>query len=341
MKKLLCMILALAMVFSLAACGGTTASETKTDTPADAPTTTTADPVVIKFGYLGSEGDTKHITALKFKELVEERTEGRYILDLYPNGVLGNERDLIEGVKMGSIGMCFTASTVLANFVPVLMVCDMPYLFKDTAHADRVYMGEIGQELIDAVDEAGFKCMAIMETDFRNMSNNTRPVESVEDVAGLRIRVMENALHQELWAALGADAPAMSWTDAYTSVQQGAIDGLELTSIQTRDNDMPAICRYYAITQHIYTPMVMLMNQGIWDKIPEADQEIINQAIEETGIYSREVTRQQEAEALEELSSQFEVVTYPDLSAFREKMAVVYEAHADEYGDLLTRIQNA
>ncbi len=206
MKKLLAAVLATVMLLGVTACGN------KNDTPAaDGDNTGTTSTTVLKMGHVYSETYPMHLAMLAMADEVYEKTEGRYKIEICANSSLGNESDLNEGVNIGTVDMAFTATTPLANIVPDLACLDLPYLIQDSAHADAVFFDEsspIRASLINSIDSAGFKTLALVENGFRQLYTNKK-VASTADLKGLKIRVMENPLHLELWNALGASPTAL------------------------------------------------------------------------------------------------------------------------------------
>ena len=297
--------------------------------------------VIIKAGHVVSTSDNYHLGLTKMGELINERTNGRYKIEVYPNAQIGSERDLVEGIQLGSVGMCVVATAPVANFAPELGVVELPFLIKDFAHADRVFMGPIGNELCDKVSaSAGVKCLGLWENGFRSMVNTKRPINSVEDIKGLKIRTMENSAHQALWKSLGSDPVPMAWGDAYTAVQQGALDGLEnaitlLYSLKTAE-----ITKYLAVTEHLYSPAVVLMQENIWGKMSPEDQKIFTDTFAEVSIYEREVSRDAAAKAEEGLVAQGLQVTHPDKEGFRKATEGVKKDLSQKFSDVVARIES-
>lgn len=293
----------------------------------------------IKAGHVLATGSPYHMGMVKFGELVKTKTEGRYVIEIYPNGQIGSERDLIEGVQLGSVGMAIVASGPVSNFAPELAVVDLPFLFTGYEHADRVFKGNVGKYLAERVDEAGLKCLGFWENGFRDLTNSKHPVKSVSDVKGLKIRTMENAMHQALWKALGADPVPMAWGDAYTAMQQGAIDGQENPLPIILAMKVSEVNEYLAITEHVYAPAVLIINDRIWKKMSDTDKAAFNEAFKEAGDYERAVNRQQVSEAISKLESQSMQVTYPDKKEFRAATAGIKQKLASQFGNLVSRIE--
>lgn len=252
MKKLLAAVLATVMLLGVTACGN------KNDTPAaDGDNTGTTSTTVLKMGHVYSETYPMHLAMLAMADEVYEKTEGRYKIEIHANSSLGNESDLNEGVNIGTVDMAFTATTPLANIVPDLACLDLPYLIQDSAHADAVFFDEsspIRASLINSIDSAGFKTLALVENGFRQLYTNKK-VASTADLKGLKIRVMENPLHLELWNALGASPTAMAASEAMTGLQQGTMTLSRCSTLHMPPAALPS-CASTMSTPTTSTPAV-------------------------------------------------------------------------------------
>ena len=342
MKKIAAIICSAIMALSLAGCGGGSAQTTQAAGTGEtaAVATGSSDAIVIKLGNSVSEDSPYNIGAKRFKEIVEEKTDGRYEIQIYPNSQIGGERDLIEGVQMGSVGISITASAPVANFCKDLNVLEIPFLIRDYDHADKVLLGDIGKELGDKVSSsAGVKCLGFWDNGFRSLVTRDKKIEHVSDIQGLKIRTMENSYHQALWKALGADATPMAWGDAYTAVQQGALDGLEnaislLYSLKTAE-----ITKYLAVTEHLYSAGIVLMNQDIWNNMSAEDQAIFEEAFSEAGLYEREEARKLASEAEAGMAAEGLEVTHPDKQELYDATTEVRAELSKDFADLVAKIE--
>ena len=210
-----------------------------------------------------------------FAEDVKEKSEGRIEISVFHNGQLGSERDNIEACELGNLDMAVVNQSVLANFIPEIAAFDLPYVIEGAEHADQVFMGEIGQDFLKRLEKVELKGLGIWESGFRNLTNSKRDIGSAGDVKGLRIRVMENEIHQKLWKALGADPVPMAWSEAYTAMQQGAIDGQENPATVIDKNNVVEVNKYMAITEHVYSTVYVLMAPKTWDALSDEDRQII------------------------------------------------------------------
>ncbi|HCX95911.1 TRAP dicarboxylate transporter, DctP subunit [uncultured spirochete] len=293
----------------------------------------------IKLAHVVNEQDAFHLAATKFKELTEKYTNGEVKVTIFPNAVLGDERTLLERMKMGIVDAGVITSGPFVNFVPKFGVVDMPFLFRDAEHAYKVLDGPIGDKLFADLEPQGWKGLAWAERGFRNLTNNKRPINKPEDVAGLKIRLMQNPIYVDSFKALGANAVPMAWTEALTALQQHTIDGQEnplnvIVSFKLYESQ-----KYLAITRHAYAPAPIIMSMMTWKKLTPAQQTAVLKAAREAAQYERDYDNQNEAGWLKELADKGMVITRPDLSAFLKAVKPVYDTYSDKFGkDLINAI---
>lgn len=274
----------------------------------------------------------------RFAELIQERTDGKYEIEVYHNGQLGAEIDTIEGCQMGTIDIVVVNQSTLGNFLPEFQALDIPYLITSNEQADRVFLGEIGDEFLDKLSSVQLYGLGIWESGFRNLTNSKVDVESVEDVQGLKIRTMENLIHIDFWRAMGADATPMAWSEAYTAMQQGALDGQENPSTVILTNNVAQVNDRLAITEHAYSTVFLIMSPATWASLDAETQQIFLDTMKECSIEERAINRQMDAEAVAQLQEQGMTVTYPDKQGFIDAAADLYAEWEQEYGDIIARI---
>lgn len=295
----------------------------------------------IKVAHVVNEQDAFHIAAVKFKELTEKYTNGQVKITIFPNAVLGDERTLLERMKMGIVDAGVITSGPFVNFVPQFGVVDMPFLFRDPDHAYKVLDGKIGDKLFADLESQGWKGLAWAERGFRNLTNNKRPVNKPEDVVGLKIRLMQNPIYVDSFKALGANAVPMAWTEALTALQQKTIDGQEnplnvIVAFKLYESQ-----KYLALTRHAYAPAPIIMSLITWKKLTPDQQQAVVKAAREAAQFERDYDNRNEATWLKELESKGMVITRPDLAAFLKAVQPVYNSYANKFGkDLLDSILN-
>ncbi|ARC90422.1 C4-dicarboxylate ABC transporter substrate-binding protein [Rhodovulum sp. MB263] len=297
-------------------------------------------PVTLRLAHVVNEQDAYQVAAVAFRDLVAERSDGKISVEIVPNATLGDERTLLEGMQIGSVDMGLITNGPVANFVEEMAVFELPFLFPSDEAAYRVLDGEIGQELLDRLADVNLKGLAYAERGFRNLTNSKRPVATPADLDGLRIRVMENPVYTDSFRALGANAIPMAWTEALTAMQQGTIDGQENPINVVYSFKLNETQTYMTLTRHTYAPAIFVMGMPAWSKLPGAAQEIVLQSARDAAAAERAFNAETEAEQLAELKAAgMEVNESPDLAAFQQAVAPVYEKYGKKFGDILTRIQ--
>lgn len=296
---------------------------------------------VYRLGHVVNEKDGFHVAAVKFKELVEKRSNGRIKIQIYPNAQLGDERTLLEGLQMGSVDFAVITSGPISNFAPKFAVVDMPFLFKDAKTAYRVLDGSIGKDLLKELEKANLKGLAFAERGFRNLTNNKRPIHKPSDVKGLKIRVMQNPVYVDTFRALGANAVPMAWGDCLTALQQGTIDGQENPVNVIYAFKIYETQKYLAMTRHTYAPAVIMMGLNLWKQFSPSDQKLLLKCAQEAAEYERAWDNGQEAKQLDFIKAHGMTVTYPDLKAFRTAVKPVYDKYRPKFGNYLDRILKA
>lgn len=355
MKKALVLVLTGAMVLSCAACGGSSQNASATTAAAESAASTTAAETSAAASEGSSSGETitlrisqtnpeKYVLGRAcehWAELVKDATNGRIVIETYHSGTLGDERESAEACQAGNLDFAVVNTAVLENFVPDYGVFSLPYTFKSYDHADKVFMGDIGTEMLSKLDSVGLIGLCFWEQGFRELTNSKHPVNSLADVKGLRIRVMENKLHQELWNALGADAVPMSWGDAYTALQQGAIDGQENALVTIESNGVQEINKYLAMTDHIYGTNIVVASPQTWNSLSADDQKILKDCMDETNTWEREQARSDADSALDRMMEDGLEVTYPDKQEFIDATAGIREEYTQfkDYMDQITALE--
>lgn len=276
-----------------------------------------------------------------FAQDVREKSNGRIEISLFHNGQLGSERDNIEACELGNLDIAVVNQSVLANFIPEIAAFDLPYTIQDEAHADAVFLGPIGQDFLKRLDKVQLHGLGIWESGFRNLTNSKRAVSSVGDVAGLRVRVMENKIHQELWKALGADPVPMSWGDAYTGLQQGALDGQENPATVIDKNNVVEVNKHMAITQHVYSTVFIIMAPKTWESLTPEDQALITSCMAEANVAERVLSRAMDKAAIDTLESKGMKVTRPDKTEFIADTQAVRDMFGANYKETLERVAQA
>lgn len=278
-----------------------------------------------------------------FADLVEEKSEGELAIEIFPNGSLGGERDMVESLQVGSLDMVLTSTGPLGGFAPEINVVDLPFLFENREHAYKVLDGEIGQDLLSGLEDQSLKGLAWWENGFRHITNSQHPIEKPEDLKGLKIRTMENNVHMDSFKAMGADPTPMSFTELFTALQQGVVDGQENPVPIISTSRFYEVQDYLTLTGHFYSPAALLVSSQVFDGLSEDQQKALQEAASEGAEYEREIVAEMEDEMIADLKDQgMKIVEDVDKKAFQKATTSVYDQYSDQVGeDLIKQIQDA
>lgn len=279
---------------------------------------------VIKLGHGLDVSHPVHEAMTYMGELLAEKSGGRMQLKIYPSQQLGTERECLELLQIGSLGMTKVSVGVLENFVPDYKLFGLPFLFRDKEHAHNVLDGEIGKELLDASIGVRLKGMAFYDAGSRSFYTK-KPVNKPEDLEGLKLRVMESQTAMDMVRNLGGSPTPISWGELYTSLQQGIVDGAE--------NNLPSfylsrhyeVCKYFVMNEHTMLPDVLLISTSIWDGLDDQQRQWLDEAARESIPYERRAWEEAENHALEEIKKAGVEVIYPNKDPFREKVSGMYD----------------
>ena len=342
-RRFFSILMACAMLTGvLSGCGGTTSTDSGSAS-AEEESSGNGTAKVIQLGHVnpGTDEDNLQHTCLAFAEKLSELSNGTIEVKVVSDSQLGTDREMIEGMQMGTVDMVLCMNSSLGAFIPELQVFDLPYLF---ANRDQVYAvfddESIMQPLEDMLyEEVGVKMLGVFDNGFRNCLNNVRPINSVEDVQGMKLRLAENAIWSDCFKAFGASPTAMAFSEVYTACQQGTVDGFELPIASTYSGAYWEVCKYYSLTEHLFTALNLCMSGMTWDGFTEEEQQWIQEASDYAQTVNREYIQEVEAAWLEEISKNMEVNECADKSGFIEATQSVYDSYADVIGqDLLDTV---
>lgn len=289
--------------------------------------------LTLNVGFVGGPQAPEAIAMGQFAEDVAKATDGRIEVRLQGGGALGGDREVIEGVQLGTVEMTVVSTSIVANFVPALQVFDIPFLFRDFDHADAVLQGPIGQQILTDMPSQGLVGLAFGGMGFRQLTNNAKPVASAEDVPGLKIRTQQNEMHIEVWSALGVLPTPMAIPEVYTALQQGVVDGQENPIGAIINNRFGEVQKYVSLTNHAFTPLVVLISPSVWDGLSDEDKAILTKAANDAMDRNRKEVEAVAQSGLDTLRGQgMTVVEEVDLASFRGKLDGLYETYASRFG---------
>jgi tripartite ATP-independent transporter DctP family solute receptor len=317
-----------------------------------APNVASAKPIVIKFAHNGNTipEDPQNLACTAFKKMVEERTNGAIRVDIYPAAQLGDARTIVEGVQMGTIEMADIENGPMGRFVPEAMLWDLPFIFRDIDHAHNVLDGDVGKYVQKKYDDVGIRHLAYNDGGFRYFTNNVRPIRNMDDLQGLKIRVMESKVMIDTINAFGASAVPMAFGELYTALQQGVVDGQENPMNLIYSQRFYEVQKYLSLSGHFYYPRQYITNLNWFNNLSEEHQKIIAEAAKEACDIQREELAKYEIEMKKVLQEKGMEINEVDKTKFIEtSQEKIYPAYYEtigggdaDYGkELVQRIVNA
>lgn len=290
--------------------------------------------MTLNLGFVGGTNAPEAIAMGQFADEIKEKTDGRIEIRLQGGGALGGDREVIEGVQLGTVDMTVVSTSIVVNFAPEFAIFDIPFLFRDFDHAQAVLDGPIGQELLDGLPQKGLVGLAFGGMGFRELTNNVTPVRSPADVKGLKIRTQQNEMHIAVWRELGALPTPMAIPEVYTALQQGVVDGQENPVGAIINNRFGEVQKYISLTDHAFTPLVLLITPSVYSSLSEEDKQIFVAAAKNAMARNRKEVDKVLTSGLETLKSQgMTVVADVDKAAFRAKLDGIYAEFAKRFGE--------
>ncbi len=295
----------------------------------------------LKFGYLFSKNSQLGAGALAFADEIAARTGGRYAIDQYPNSALGGELEMLEGLRNGEIDLAFITGAPITSLIPEHGIFDIPFLFRDAAHAHAVLDSLIGRGYLDMFGRRKMVALAWGENGMRHLTNSLRPVRSPEDIRGLRLRVPQSEIMVRSFEALGAQAEQLAFPALYGALEAGRFDGQENPIATIESAKFARVQKHLTLTGHVYSTAVILMSQDAWDDLAEADRPAFVAAAQLGGTVSRRFAGNAEREGVQRLAGEgMQVVSTIERGAFVAALAPVTQAFARQFGaEIVERIK--
>tara|TARA_R100000908_G_scaffold56123_1_gene31478 strand:+ start:9130 stop:10140 length:1011 start_codon:yes stop_codon:yes gene_type:complete len=298
----------------------------------------------IRLAHALSTSHPVHIGMERMAKLVGEKSDGQLEIVIFPSQQLGSERETLELLQIGSIGMTKVSSAALENFVPELRVYSLPYLFQNDEHVLEVLNGEIGRELLLAGEDYWLRGLTYYDAGYRSFYTVNKPVESPEDLQGQKIRVMESQMSVNMVRELGGSPTPISWGELYTALQQGVVDGAENNPPSFLASRHYEVAKYYSLDEHLMLPDLLLISTLQWNNLSEQEQQWVQESADSSAAYQRQVWAEAEEEAMEIVQEAGVEVIYPDKEPFIEMTRPIYDSFKEsepEFYNLIQRIKDA
>ena len=280
--------------------------------------------IIIKAGHSAAATEPYQVGFEHFKKRVEELTKGKVEVQIFPNRALGNERDMIEGLLLGTVHVTAPSNAVMAGFVPETKVFDLPFLFRDRSHMYSVMDGPVGADLGDRMRAKGFRLLSYYEAGIRHIMTNKKALTKLEDLKGLKIRTMENPVHLDAFRAMGASPLPMAYGEVYTALQQGVIDGAEAANTNYEAQKFYEVAPNWAMVAWTTLVADFIMGEKFFQSLPADVQKAVVQAAQESAKVEREAYAKSEDVALAQLKTKGVKITTPDAEPFRKASQTVY-----------------
>ena len=344
MKRVLSVLLTLALATSLVACGGgqtsttSSAASNSNSSNSSGESGYTGGSYTISLGHICSETHSLHRACLEFEKFVEEQSGGAIAVELHPNSVLGGDEAMLESVALGTLTMVVPSASVMNVYVPAFGILAMPYLFTSTEDAFAAVDSGLGdllnQKLLDA--NVGLTNLGYNFNGIRNMTNGKHAIETVSDLSGLKMRCMSNEMFVTMFDLMGANATPMSFSELFTALQQGTVDGEENPASLIYESKFQEVQKYLSTTEHIYDFCTIIINSDFYNNLDEQAKAIVDKGVQTYLVdYQRELEVSENDEYIQKLADEGMEVTYitdEQKATFVDAVAPMYDNAAETFG---------
>jgi TRAP-type transport system periplasmic protein len=299
---------------------------------------TDAQSVTLRAGY-NTVMQYPHARAIeRFAHRVEERTGENLRIQTFPSESLGSERQMLEGIIAGNIDMAKVSTGVVTSFVPEFGLFDLPYVFRDVAHMMNVIKGPIGKQMSEKLEARGVKILFWMEQGTRSVYTTSKPIKSLDDLKGLKIRTIQSPIMADTITAFGARPTPMGFGELYMALKSGVVDGGENAPDALWYSKQYEVAKHYTLTNHFTSPVMFVMNKAKFDSLPKGFQDILSETASDTQEWAGELYSKVAADLLEKMKKNGVNVYTVDEAPFRQAAKSVIEKHAGRYSELLKQV---
>ena len=330
-KRVMLLCLCLSVTAALAACGGKKETAEENDAPE----------YVLTYAENQAEDYPTTKGAYRFAELVKERTGGKIVVQVNAGAVLGDEQSVVEQMQFGGIDFTRASLSSMGEFLPEINVLQMPYLYTGPDHMWKVLDGKIGDDFLDSFEDIDLIGLSWYDAGARNFYNSVRPVQKLEDLKGMKIRVQESALMSRMVELLGAISVPMTYADVYSALQTGQIDGAENNWPSYESEQHYDVAKYMTLDEHTRVPEVQLVSKATWEKLTPEYQTIIRECARESAEYERMLWNQRTEESRRkviEAGCQVVELSPEEKLRFQEAVTPIYNEFCGDYVDLIDQI---
>lgn len=279
----------------------------------------------IKIGHGLDQSHPVHKAMMYMAEVAAEKSGGKIQITVYPSQQLGTERECLELLQIGSLGMTKVSSSVLEGFVPDFKVFSLPYIFRNEKHKFDFFESELGKSLLTSTEKFWLRGLCYYDAGSRSFYTKSKPILTPDDLRGLKIRTQESPTSVKLVNTLGGSATPISWGELYTALQQGVVDGAENNPPSFYTSKHFEVCKYYSLDEHTAVPDVLLISTVVWNNLTVQEKQWVQEAADESYEYEKELWREATIEALEKVQEAGVEIFYPDKLLFEEKVQPLIE----------------
>jgi tripartite ATP-independent transporter DctP family solute receptor len=297
----------------------------------------------IKVGIGLNEDHPEGQAIKKFKEIVESKSAGKLKVQNYFSAQLGDDQKMTEALKGGLQEVTIPSTSPLVGTVKEFGIFDFPFIFNNEKEADTILDGPIGQKVLEKLPEHGLVGLSYWENGFRNLTNSKRAVATADDFKGLKIRTMQNSVHLDAFKALGANPTPMAFSEVFTALESKTVDGQENPLATIKSSKFFEVQPYLSMTNHVYTPFVFLISKKFWDQLSDDEKKIIKDAAVEAGKYNRQINREENKKALDDLKAKgmkVNEVSDADKAKIQELIKPTIDKYAKQFGEDLVNQMN-
>jgi|GEM_PF-20394 len=280
---------------------------------------------VVKLGHGLDPSHPVHQAMQYMADYVREKSDGAFTIDVYPSEQLGSERECLELLQIGSLGMTKVSTSALEGFVPSVKVLGIPYLFRDAAHESAVLGGPIGRELLLAGEPVWLRGLCFYDAGSRSFYTKQKPVLAPADLKGVKVRTQESPMAMKMVRALGGSPTPIAWGELYTALQQGVVDGAENNPPSFHISRHYEVCKYYALDEHTAVPDVLLISTIVWKSLTAAEQALLQEAADASAVVQRTLWSEATERALDAVQQAGVQILHPEKRLFTEELQGFYE----------------
>ena len=270
-----------------------------------------------------------------------EKSGGKLTIDIYPSGQLGSEQQCVELLQIGSLAITKVSAAVMESFTPKFKALGLPYVFRSKEHSFKVFDGEIGKELLQGTEEYWIRGLCFYDAGFRSFYTIDKPINTPDDLKGLKIRVMKSQTAMEMVRALGGSPTPISWGELYTALQSGVVDGAENNEPSLYTSHHYEVCKQYSLDEHTCVPDVLIISTKVWNTLTDQEKKWLQEAADESVPVERKYWAESVEESLRIVQENGVKINYPDKELFAEKVSGMLDKYRQDevLGDILRRIE--